>query len=1121
MGINMKKKAIRKEFFVEIKKSLNRFLSILFIVALGVAFFTGIRATEPDMQLSADKLYDTSSFMDLRILGSLGLTDTDLLALDELEEIERVEGAYSKDVLCQTNESQLAVKVMSLPEELNQITVREGRKPQTPRECIVDTFLLDQTGYQIGDTITIKSGDQDDLEDAIAFTKFLIVGSCSSPFYLSMARGTTSIGTGNLNGFIMIMKDGFTYETYTELYLSVIGTKELLCYSDVYGDKIDAVIDKMEDGIQKEREDARYQEIRGEADQKLADAKKELADAKETADQELQDAWDTILEGEREIEDAKIEITENEEKLADGKKEIEEGRKAIQEAKEELADQKVKIQEAEEEIKKGEQEYESGKQTYEENKKEFDQNEMALAQAKEVLDTTKQELFEQKMQLEAKKMELVQNGVTGPMLEQVNQGLVGIEQGLKELQANFSNWEEKNRVLEVGREELLKAEKQLEEARQSIVAAKIDITTGKQKIRDGETELSDKEIELSDAFDEIVKQEEKLQEAKNTLQEAEADLEDGKKEYEEAKQEAEEKIAEAEILIQEAEEKSEEIKEAKWYVLDRNTIQTYVEFKQDAERIGAVGEIFPIIFFLVAALVSLTTMTRMVEEQRTQIGTLKALGYSKISIAMKYIGYAFFATLGGSLLGGFAGCKVLPFIIIKAYKAMYENLEYILIPFNYSYILVATLVSMSCVLGATALSCTKELISFPAELMRPVAPKQGKRVLLERMPFIWKRLNFTSKSTVRNLFRYKKRFFMTIFGIGGCMALVLVGFGLMDSIFSIADLQYGKIHRYDILAEVEDHDTNRNKLLQYLEDGSDQRLQNRMYQYRTSIDIQKEDVKKSVNMIVLNYENVNEFSDFYHFEGRINHTTYELSNQGVLLSEKMAAILGAEVGDTIRLHKEEGDTLEVMVAGIFENYVQNYLFMTRAYYEELFGETFQCNEILFSYDLQEDEETLLAQDLLQRKGIVSVSISNVAKHQFEDMIGNLNIVMVVLIASAGGLAFVVLYNLNNISINERKRELATLKVLGFYDMEVSEYVFRENMILTLLGILVGSMLGFILHRFVIITCEIDMLMFGRNIKLLSYIYSGLLTGLFASLINLSMHFKLKKVDMASSLKSVE
>lgn len=1121
MVINMKKKAIWKEFFVEIKKSLNRFLSILFIVALGVAFFTGIRATEPDMQLSADKLYDTSSFMDIRIFSSLGLTKEDLLELKGIEEIEKAEGAYSKDVICQTQDSQLAIKVMSLPEELNQITIKEGRIPKTSQECIVDTAFLKHSGYVIGDWITIKSGNEEVLSDAIAKNEFQIVGSCSSPFYLSMERGTTSIGTGSLNGFIMIPKEGFTYDIYTEIYLSVKGTKELLCYFDSYEEKVKAVINHIEDEIKEVREKARYEEIRKEADQKLTDAKKELEEAKKTADQELKDARNSILDGERELGDAKEEIAENEKKLEDGKKEVEEGRALIEEAKKKLVKNQVKVQEAEQELETGEQEYEVGRQIYEEKKKESDENESTLAQAKEALDATNLQLLEQKMQLEANKIELVQNGVTGIALEQVNQGIIRIDQGLKEVKANLIKWEENKQLLETGREELRKAKNQLEASRQSIDNAKEEIRTGKQQILEGETELANQEVELEEAWSEIIDGEKELLEAKEAVAEAEKELENGKKEYEEAKQEAEEKIAEAEDEIQEAGEKIEEIKEAEWYVLDRNTIQTYVEFKQDAERIGAVGEIFPIIFFLVAALVSLTTMTRMVEEQRTQIGTLKALGYSKISIAIKYIGYAFLATLGGSLLGGFVGCKVLPYIIIHAYAIMYQNLEYILIPFNKQYIFIATFVSMGCVLGATTFSCIKELLSVPAELMRPMAPKQGKRVILERIPFIWKHLNFTSKSTVRNLFRYKKRFFMTIFGIGGCMALVLVGFGLMDSIFSIADLQYGKIHKYDILVELEDSDTSRNKLLHNLEDEKDKRLQNRMYQFRTSIDIQKEDLKKSVNMVVLDQKNVNELNDFYHFGGRVNHIIYELSDQGVLLSEKVASTLGIEIGDIILLKKEEGESFEVNVTGIVENYVQNYIFMTRSYYETLFEEDFKCNEIIISHHLEESEEALFAQDLLQMKGVASVSLSNVIKHQFEGMIGNLNIVMLVLIISAGGLAFVVLYNLNNISINERKRELATLKVLGFYDREVSEYVFRENVILTLIGILVGSFLGFILHKFVILTCEIDMLMFGRNIEGLSYIYSALLTGLFACMINLSMHFKLKKVDMASSLKSIE
>lgn len=879
--VNMKRRIIRKEFVLEIKKSFHRFISIFFIVVLGVAFFTGIRATEPDMKISADAFYDERKLLDIRILSTYGLTQEDIQALEKLEEIQEIEGAYSKDVLCQMEEKQLTVKVLSLPNELNQIVVKEGRMPEKVNECIVDTGFLLKSGYQVGDTITIKSGTDEALSETLIEDTYVIVGSCITSYYLSLERGTTTIGNGVLDSFIMVPTDNFSYETFTELYITVNGAEDLFCYSKEYETFIENVIEKIEREVQKEREQARYNSIREEAQKKVDEAKQELKDSEEEADKELSKA---------------------------------------------------------------------------KNKKE--------------------------------------------------------------------------------------------------------------------------------------------------------------------KKEAEQKIADAKEEIEEAEQKIEDIKMTEWYVLDRNTIQTYVEYEQDAERIGAVGEVFPIIFFLVAALVSLTTMTRMVEEQRTQIGTLKALGYSKITIAAKYLGYAFLATAGGSIAGGFLGCSVLPYIIINAYTIMYQNLEIIKTPFNLYYTVIAAGIAIACVLGATAVACWKELISSPAELMRPMAPKQGKRVLLERIPFIWKRLNFTRKSTVRNLIRYKKRFFMTIFGIGGCMALMLVGFGIRDSISSIVDLQYGKIHLYDVVLNLEEDRTKKEQKQIEEKLETDNRIKNKKYQYHSTIEIQKEEIEKTVNLIVL--EEKEKVEEYYGFHERVSQRELSLSDTGVILSEKAAKVLKVKVGDTIFIKKENEKDIEVLIEGICENYVQHYMFMTKSYYQQLYQEVPDYNELLLSTDtLTEEEFDELAENLLEPDGITSVILTKNSSGRFEDMLENLDIVIVVLIVSAGGLAFIVLYNLNNISINERKRELATIKVLGFYDIEVSQYVYRENIMLTIFGILLGSILGMILHKYVILTCEIDMIMFGRTIRGISYVYGALLTCFFAVFINISMHFKLKKIDMATSLKSVE
>ena len=547
----------------------------------------------------------------------------------------------------------------------------------------------------------------------------------------------------------------------------------------------------------------------------------------------------------------------------------------------------------------------------------------------------------------------------------------------------------------------------------------------------------------------------------------------------------------------------------------------YSGYGENAERLGAIGRVFPVLFFLVAALISLTSMTRMVEEQRTAIGTMKALGYSKMSIAKKYLGYALIATAGGSVLGVLIGEKILPYIIVYAYGILYKHITHILIPYQWIYAWMAAAAAIVCTMAATFFACYKELVAQPAVLMRPPAPKNGQRVFLERIKFIWKHLSFTWKSCIRNLTRYKKRFFMTVFGIGGCMGLMLVGYGIKDSCYEIAELQFRDIQMYDgsVYLKEDISDETRQNLLDYMKDDPD--ISHYMQTSMKNVTLVNGKNKRDTYQVV--FSEPKDVKDYFDFHDRKSKEEYTLDDEGVIISEKTGKLLNAKAGDTIEIKDEENGNKKVKIAHICENYMGHYIFFTPSYYEKVYGENPEYNSIFFAGqkgDTQEDYNKI-GEDILTQDGALSVSYMRDIEKQLDDMLKSLNLVIIVLIISAGMLAFVVLYNLNTVNITERQRELATLKVLGFYDLEVAEHVYRENVLLTFIGAAVGVVLGKFLHAFIIDTVEVDTAMFGRNINFSSYMYSLLFTILFSLIVNGIMYFKLKKIDMVESLKSIE
>lgn len=1355
-------KALRKEFWMEIRKSKSRFISILLIVALGVAFFSGIQASSPDMRYSGDAYYDESSLMDIKVVGTMGLTSNDVSSIESIDGIESAEGAWSTDVMCGEGQKQKVLHIESINDTVNKLDVQEGRLPEKSGEIFLDSTFASSNEYKVGDKVALREeGDS----PVLVTTEYTVVGTGRSPLYISFNRGNTTLGTGEVNGFGYVLPEDFDQEIYTQIYVTVHGAKGLTSYTDGYENLIAKIKDRVEN-IADDRCQIRLAAVKADAQEEINDAQKKLDDGKKEADEKLADAKEELDKGEKDLEDGRQEYEDGKSQLEDAKTELADGKKQLEDAKTELTDGKNQLEDAKAQLADGKSQLESarsqlsssksqldtarsqlddgwsqvnaakaqladgqaqldsaqkqvtsGLAELEENQKTLDENKAKLADgkaqieageqqleaAKQTLTTKQSELDQSKAeiiagqqqiestrtQLNAQKQQItdglsqvsageaqLQDGISAlesakaqltelqSQLEivrasynaalenpdasqeeidilaaqvsaleeqeaavsqqiqaseaqiesqrqqlaatrsELESGLAAVENGLSQLSQKESElnagreqitagqaeidagWiqiqEQENTLaaskaeIEAGEQELEKGQKQLKAAKKKLNKAQKEIdsnaetlaagqaeldanvaklndseaqyasgleqynsgvrqiaeneaklTSGEQeiaeneaKLADGEKEIADNEKKLADGEKEITDNEKKLQDAVKDLKKGEKDLADGKKEYEDAKKDAEDEIAENQQKLDDAKKELEDLEMPEWMVTDREELPEYTDYGDNADRLRNIGQVFPVIFFLVAALISLTTMTRMVEEQRTQIGTLKALGYKKSAIAAKYICYAFFATLLGSVLGMLIGEKIIPYIIITAYGIMYHNVaNTISIDYQPGFALIASTASVVCTVGATLFASGKELQETPASLMRPPAPKEGKRVLLERLTFIWKHLSFSWKSTIRNLFRYKKRLIMTVFGIAGSMGLMLVGFGIQDSISDIAAIQYRELQHYDGMV-IEDSDATEEEhaeLFEYMKENEQIAHCNRVQM--TKISAPKGSSNISIYLFVP--ESLSEFARDVTLKNRITGETYELTDEGAAISEKTASLLGLKVGDMIPLKKGDKE-YKVRVAVITENYMSHYLYMTPRVYEQTFGEMPEYENIVFTMqeDCKDDLE-MAGTRILANPGALSISYTSSLASQVDRMLSTLDAVILVLIVSAGMLAFVVLYNLNNINITERQRELATLKVLGFYDGEVSQYVLRENVILTVLGIMFGAVFGILIHRYVITTVEVDAVMFGRNIKPLSFLYSGILTSIFSIVVNGVMHFKLKTIDMVESLKSVE
>lgn len=1065
------KSMMKRNTFREIKKSFGRYFAILAIIALGVALFSGLKITQSVMVHSADVYLKDLQFYDYRLVSTLGFTEENVEALAEKEDVRAAEGAISVEVLYKdAGENERVIKMHSITEKVNKLKLVAGEMPQSADECVVDSVLFSEDA--IGSKLVLSENNTTDDLDKFAYKEYTITGLVQSPCYIQFERGNTSIGNGRISGFAYILKDGFAVDYDTEIYIKFDEDY------DIYSDEYDSYMDAKEadwEAYTKEQADIRYEKIVKDAQDELDEKKEELEEKRAEAEAELESAKQQLTDGETEISDGKNQIASAKTELSAKASELQSGKDALSSKAAELesASQQISGQESALAAKKAE--YEQGLNAY-------------LA--------AKQQVTDQRNSLETAKAQLMENT---PGYEEM---LAQIEAGLTEVAGAEAELNAKNAELEAAAGQLSSAESQLAAA--------------KQQIEDGKNALAAAEAELTDGENQLAAAKEQIEEKEDQLEAAETELADGLLQYQEKQSEFDEQMQDADDQIADAQSKIDEIEKPETYVLDRNTNVGYVCLKNDSGVVKGIANVFPVFFFLVAALICMTTMNRMVEEQRTQIGVLKALGFSEGKIMGKYLFYSGSAAISGTLIGYVLGIHFFPLVIITAYGIVYKmgGIYYVS---DLPLALVSLTVAVLCSVGTTWLSCHKELKEVAADLMRPKAPKAGKRVFLEHVPFIWKRLKFLQKVSVRNIVRYKKRFFMMVIGISGCTALLVMGFGVRDSVVEVADQQYEEIQLYDIGVTLKDGKMPGEADLKSLDSVLEKENAAGMYAMEKTIDLVTDKGTKSIHMVAV--ENPDEVGDFISLHTKKQEPIAYPKEGEAVLSKKVAETYAVKKGDTILLRDSDNNEMHLKVTGICENHIYNYVYIAPESYEKQIGDVVFKNVYVRLPDASDIHEVSAA--LMKADGVTAVTVNSDMLSRISQMMSCMNYIVIIIIICAGALAFIVLYNLNNINITERVREIATIKVLGFYPKETASYVFRENMVLTAIGCGLGLILGKWFHRFVMGEIQIDMVSFNVQINAVSYLFSVLLTMGFAWIVNCMMTGKLERINMAESLKSID
>ncbi|MGN9160439.1 FtsX-like permease family protein [Clostridium sulfidigenes] len=1135
----MKNGAYKKSIIREILSSKARFISIFAIIFLGVAFYSGIKSSGPDLKESINEFFKEQNLMDSKIVSSIGLNENDLKLLENKDKILDYFGTSSIDVNL-TNINNV-VKFMEYDEKdssnINKFIVKKGRLPENSGEIALDeNALKEDKNLNIGDTYTIESDEE--LDKYFKKKTFKIVGFVQSPMYIeNISRGTTTVGKGSVDYFAILNSLDISMDVYTEVYVRFKNVANLGAYSDEYKDKMEEN-NKYLKNLYSKRVVERIEEVKLEAEKELSKAYKEIED------------------GEKKLEDAEKEIDEGRAKLINGKNQYEEFAEKYQQ---EIKAGELKLIEGERELDKGQKELDKQKEQFLQGEKQLEAGKIQLDNAKEGflnqgIDPTESTVeYENQIdslevligtyktlsndmretaknlkegeKVSTEKIQYWKGALSNPNLglnelgslvsslekDPTNVSLVismaqGVEgasksasenkskvetlvAGITQYQQGIIAYEEKVKSFNEGKIQLEAAEKQILIGKEELIKGKKDLEEGKKQ----------GQLELDKAKKELEASEKKLLHGEKDIKENKAKLTDGRKEIDEEK------------------EKLGDLDNSKYYFFDRNDNPGYATYKGSIDSLDKIASVFPVFFFLVAALICLTTMTRMVEENRVEIGTLKALGYKDLEIARKFIVYAALASIVGSVLGIVVGSSILPYIISKAYSSAFA-LPKVKINYYPSYIIQSLVASILCTVGASLIVLKEELRENPSNLMRIKAPKVGKKILLERITPLWRRLNFNQKVTFRNLFRYKQRMLMTILGISGCMAMLVAGISLEKSNSSVMDIQFGKLLKYDAMVVFDDNNSKK-------EDEEYESSLNNLKGYESSLNIHQDSVtfikegvsKQSAIMYVP--ENIDELNKYILLNDRKSGTEYKLSDSGVIINEKLGNGLGVSAGDYVTLTDSDNNSHQVKVDNIVENYAGHYIYLSPSYYKEIFKSAPKYNAQLLKLNSNREDDNKISTTLMDNDKVVNVTLASKLRSLSES--ADLGLVMIVIIVASGSLAFVVLYNLININVSERIREISTIKVLGFYDNEVAMYIFRENIILTILGILAGSVMGKILYVFLVSTAEMDNMMMIPTVDMSSYVISGVITMFFAILVMIMMHIKLKYINMIDALKSIE
>lgn len=1271
----MKKKALWKDIWIEIGKSKARFLALLAIITLGVAFFAGIKAAGPDMLDTANQYYEDNNLYDLKVLSTYGLEEADIAILDETADLS-VHPMRTVDI--EMEGSDFLVKVFPLQsgaDPVNAYALVDGRLPETSGEVALDAKQNLSSTYQIGDTITFRHESDEDLSDeekenriSLKEQEYTVVGFVYSPMYIeTIMRGSTNVGKGSLDAFVVVPESDILGSIYTEAYLTMAPTVAETGYTDAYDEQVDRLADEVELALNG-RPLERINEIRAEGQRKIRDAEDELQEGKDKlaeAEQELQDARQqlddgtalyeenrqlfldkiaqaestltasqaeidagmaeyraglaTYLENKALYDEAKVaweaqkkalqgqndsdasldallaslpdtpegrEIAELAQMLLDGQAEVEATQSSLEMKALELQERAAALASKGELLLAEQMSLEADAAAYQKElaiftadmtafqtekaikQAEFSTRQAAIDSERAALEELDPEtdpsvaerltaLDEEQAALDAERAALAQAEteltVRQSELEQEGASLSTRQEALTAAAAAFQAERaseeaallEEQRLLESAGnelaargEELLDQQQLLEEkiaafmadAEAQIAAADaqfaeqgIALENGRLELASAFSQLEDGQIQINNGWSELESQrvsgEQALGEAWQEIQQGEAAYQEGLVTFTAERVDAEIEIADGERQVAEAKQALADLIEPVYYVTDRSGNPGYQEYRDNADRISAIAEIFPVFFFLIAALVSFTTMARMVDEQRQQMGTLKGLGYSDFDIAKKYLIYAAIACIVGTSLGLVAGYNIFPAVIFDAYGSMY-SLPSVKITYYLSYALISIAIALLCTIGPAAWAAHASLRENPAMMMRPKAPKNGKRVLLERVTFIWDRLSFNSKITVRNLMRYKARNMMTILGVAGCTALILTGYGIKNSISGLADTQFNDVMRYNAITAMRP-EASAEEIASYDElVAATPEITDHLKVVQESYKLDKKGVNLQNVTVFAPLESEN-LADFVSLRDRMTQEPIALTDEGAVISEKLANLADVGPGDSIEIRNDEMQTYQIPIQAVTENYVNHYIYLTPSLYEEIFIQAAEPTTDLLLFDEPESWERSFGSEVMGEQAVALVTFINSVDRSFAETLGSLDVVTLVLIVSAASLAFVVLYSLTNINVSERIRELSTIKVLGFYDMEVSMYIYRESLVLTLLGILFGFVLGKILSTVVLKMVEIDFMMFPPTIMPISYLYAGLLSLLFSSVVMLIMHRKLKQVDMIEALKSVE